>query len=245
MNRFVASLCLSAAFIAPAYAQHWTYEGHGGPAHWQDLNPDWEVCASGQQQSPIDLTQGVSAEIAMPSIHWNDQVAATVSDNGHTIQASVMNAGGMTLAGVEYELLQFHFHADSEHTIDGRHSAMEVHFVHAAANGDLAVIGVMVDQGSSHSQLSNVFGAMPGHAHGGPGIAARVNLAAFLPQDRTAFRYQGSLTTPPCSEVVAWTVFTSSTTATRDQIALFADRHPDSYRPVQSMARRYLLIGGD
>ena len=218
MNRFVTSLCLSAAFIAPAYAQHWTYEGHSGPGHWQDLNPDWATCGSGQQQSPIDLTQGVSADIEMPSIHWNETVAATVSDNGHTIQASLMNAGGMTLAGVEYELLQFHFHADSEHTIDGRHAAMEVHFVHAAANGDLAVIGVMIDPGTSHSQLNNIFGAMPSHSFGGPGIAPRVSLEAFLPEDRSGFRYQGSLTTPPCSEVVSWTVFSSATTASAEQI---------------------------
>ena len=245
MTRIWLPLALAACTALPAHAQHWGYEGHEGPAHWQDLDPAWAVCAAGQQQSPINLTQALAAEFAPAQIDWAEETAGVVVDNGHTVQVSVENAGGLTLGDTHYALLQFHFHAASEHTINGRQAPMEVHFVHQSATGELAVIGVMVERGDALATLGSVWAAMPADADATPGIAARIHLNEFLPADRDAFRYQGSLTTPPCSEIVSWTVLTNPVTATPQQIEAFATRHPDSFRPVQPLNRRYVLVSDE
>ncbi|WP_417482065.1 carbonic anhydrase [Maricaulis sp.] len=245
MQRIWIPLALAACAAMPAQAQHWGYEGHEGPAHWQEMNPDWAVCAVGQQQSPIDLTDAVNAGLSEPAIDWAEETAGVVVDNGHTVQVNVENAGGITLDGTTYRLLQFHFHAASEHTINGRHAPMEVHFVHQSDAGDLAVIGVMVERGDALATLGSVWAAMPADSHASPGIAARIHLNDFLPADREAFRYQGSLTTPPCSEIVSWTVFTAPVSASPEQIDTFESRHPDSFRPVQPLNRRFVLVSGE
>lgn len=245
MNRIWIPLALAACTAMPAQAQHWGYEGHEGPQHWQDINPAWAVCAAGQQQSPIDLTGALEADFATPQIDWADETAGVVVDNGHTVQVTVENAGGVTLGDTFYRLLQFHFHAASEHTIDGRHAPMEVHFVHQSDAGDLAVIGVMIERGDALPALDSVWAAMPADSEATPGIAARVHLNEFRPAENQAFRYQGSLTTPPCSEIVSWTVFTAPVTATPEQIETFETRHPESFRPVQPLNRRYVLVSED
>lgn len=245
MKRIWLPLALAACTALPAHAQHWGYEGHEGPEHWQDLDPAWAVCAAGQQQSPINLTQALAAEFAPAEIDWAEETAGVVVDNGHTVQVSVENAGGLTLGDTHYALLQFHFHAASEHTINGRQAPMEVHFVHQSAAGDLAVIGVMVERGDALTTLGSIWAAMPADAGATPGIAARIHLNEFLPADRDAFRYQGSLTTPPCSEIVSWTVLTHPVTATPQQIDAFQTRHPDSFRPVQPLNRRYVLVSDE
>lgn len=242
MNRIWIPLALAACAASPALAQHWGYEGHEGPEHWQDMSADWAICAAGVQQSPINLTQALEADFAAARIEWAEETAGVVVDNGHTVQVNVENAGGVTIGGTFYSLLQFHFHAASEHTIDGRHSPMEVHFVHRSEAGDLAVIGVMVERGDALPTLSSVWAVMPDESGATPGIAARVHLNDFLPDDQTAFRYQGSLTTPPCSEIVTWTVLTHPVTATPEQIETFETRHPESFRPVQPLNRRYVLV---
>jgi len=245
VKRIWLPLALAACTALPAHAQHWGYEGHEGPEHWQDLDPAWAVCAAGQQQSPINLSQALEAEFAPAEIDWAEETAGVVVDNGHTVQVSVENAGGLTLGDTHYALLQFHFHAASEHTINGRQAPMEVHFVHQSATGDLAVIGVMVERGDALATLGSVWAAMPADADATPGIAARIHLNEFLPADRDAFRYQGSLTTPPCSEIVSWTVLTHPVTATPQQIEAFQTRHPDSFRPVQPLNRRYVLVSDE
>ena len=161
MNRIWLPLALAACAAAPAHAQHWGYDGHEGPEHWQAMNPDWAVCAAGQQQSPINLTGAMQADFAPAMIDWADETAGVVVDNGHTVQVSVENAGGLMLGDTHYALLQFHFHAASEHTINGRQAPMEVHFVHQSEAGDLAVIGVMVERGDALATLDSVWAAMP------------------------------------------------------------------------------------
>ncbi|WP_339748345.1 carbonic anhydrase family protein [uncultured Maricaulis sp.] len=245
MNRIWLPLALAACAAAPAQAQHWGYDGHEGPENWREMSEDWAVCATGQQQSPVNLTDALEADFAAAAIDWADETAGVVVDNGHTVQVNVENAGGVTIGGTFYRLLQFHFHAASEHTINGRHAPMEVHFVHQSEAGDLAVIGVMVERGDSLAALDSVWAAMPADSDASPGIAARVHLNDFLPTDQAAFRYQGSLTTPPCSEIVSWTVLTHPVTATPEQIDSFEMRHPDSFRPVQPLNRRYVLVSDE
>ena len=112
------------------------------------------------EQSPIDLTAATMASIDDASLTYTP-AAATVTDNGHTVQVNLTNAGSAVVDGNEYQLAQFHFHAPSEHTVDGVHSPVEAHFVHKDAAGNLAVIGVMIIEGDANPLFDEVIANIP------------------------------------------------------------------------------------
>ncbi len=220
----------------------WSFEGQTGPAHWGSLGADYAACGTGVEQSPIDLTAPISAEFDPATIRWEAETDGQVINNGHTIQVNVPNGSAVKLDGTTFELLQFHFHHPSEHLVDGKALAMEVHFVHRSADGNLAVLGVLFDEGADNAALAPIWSAMPQQKGDGPVVS--VTLKDFLPADRTQFRYAGSLTTPPCSEVVNWVAYKTPITASRAQIEAFATLFPMNARPVQPLNRRFLLLGG-
>lgn len=219
---------------------HWTYEGTKGPEHWGTLNAGFATCNAGAEQSPVDLSTHISAAPLMPKLAWSRAHSAHVVNNGHTIQVNVHGAGGITHNNKMYQLVQFHFHHRSEHTINGRHSPMEVHFVHKAADGDLAVIGVMIEKGPHNPDLQPIWDAAP-VTMGQVPLHVPVTAEAFLPKASANFQYAGSLTTPPCTEVVAWTVMRQPITASEEQIGAFAWLFPNNARPVQPLNRRMVL----
>ena len=228
--------------LAAGDGPQWSYEGADGPAAWGELDASYAACGAGTQQSPIDLADAVSADIDPASIRWKSVKLRAIVNKGYTIQVDTPGAGDMVLDGSPYDLVQFHFHHKSEHTLDGKQFPMEVHFVHQATKGDdLAVVGVFFAEGAENAVLKPIWDALPSR----PGRAssdALVDATKLLPASSTAYRYAGSLTTPPCSEVVAWTVFKEPVSASADQIAAFAKLFPNNYRPVQPLNRRFILL---
>jgi carbonic anhydrase len=223
-----------------AHAVHWGYEGEGAPAKWGDLAPANASCKLGVEQSPINLAGALPADFPKPDFDWRAARGGTVVHNGHTLQFDLSGAGGLSIAGVRYHLKQFHFHHPSEHTIDGKSFPLEVHFVHAAQDGRLAVVGVVFEEGPANPAIEPVWATAP-LKPGKAVVAFEVDVARLLPSDLSAYRYQGSLTTPPCSETVTWTVLETPISASKAQIQAFAALFPNNARPVQPLNRRYLL----
>lgn len=241
---FLAGLaaCPLCAGVARAEAGlHWTYEGHGGPDEWGSLDGDFKACAVGTQQSPVDLSALVDAEKSPLKLYWPKQ-GFEVINNGHTIQANVMgdNGGTLTVEGRTYVLRQFHFHAPSEHALDGTRTAMEAHFVHVHPEGGLAVVGVFIKAGRKNDTFSAIMAAAPKAAGKAP-APVPVVAARLLPQARSRIRYEGSLTTPPCSEVVDWNVFSTPIEVAQGDIDAFRAIFPMNARPLQAVNRRFLL----
>ncbi len=218
----------------------WTYSGPSGPDHWGEKDPSHAACRVGAQQSPVDLTAPISAFASSPQIDWSRVNGGEIVNNGHTLQMNVEKAGGIVRNGKLFKLIQFHFHTPSEHTIDGHHFPMEAHFVHQASDGSLAVIGVMFTEGANNATLDPIWWAAPGM----PGKAA-VSFAFdpedLLPTNRASMWYEGSLTTPPCSEIVDWTVMTTPLTASKAQITVFRSLFGENARPTQPLNRRFIL----
>ena len=233
---------LCASLGAQAAEKHWGYEGHGGPDHWGELSPVNGACSVGAEQSPIDLRDAVKADPAPAELRWSPSKLAVVN-NGHTIQANISSDSGMRIGADDYKLLQFHFHHPSEHLLKGEKRPMEVHFVHAAGNGALAVVGVFMVEGKGNDLVETIWQAMP-KQKGNAESDAMIDPTGLLPSARSFFRYQGSLTTPPCSEIVTWTVYDTPVEVSAAQIADFATLFPNNARPVQSHHRRFLLAGG-
>ena len=229
--------------VAAAHsAAHWTYVGEDGPTHWGSLAPDYKLCDSGIQQSPIDIVNPL--KMGLTDIIF--KYAATpgkIINNGHTIQVNFAAGSGNTIVvdGTLYELLQFHFHAPSEHTVAGASFAMELHLVHKSAGGGLAVVGVLLQQGAASASLAPVLTSIPVDISVEHDLSAPIDLMQLLPADRRVYRYPGSLTTPPCSEGVKWILFTTPMDVDTAQAAAYTALYTGTNRPPQPRGARFLL----
>jgi carbonic anhydrase len=227
---------------APAKAA-WSYEGVTGPSHWGDLDPAWALAKSGKQQSPIDIVRARAVPMPLPPLVVKyEDTSLEILNNGHTIEDDVHGGGTLTVGDQVYRLAQFHFHSPSEHAIDGKHAPMELHLVHKNEKGELAVVGVMIVEGPAHPELAVLWEHLPeepGRCEEVEGV--RVNPSRLLPASLASYRYSGSLTTPPCSENVAWFVLDRPITASAAQIAEFRALIHGNSRPTQPLNGRPVL----
>lgn len=228
---------------APAHrgaAQHWSYEGDGSPEKWGDLQADFKVCQLGLEQTPIDLNDGIRGDVGSVDYAFKPQPLRIVN-NGHTIQVNADPGSACVIDGTRYELLQFHLHHPSEHLLAGKNFDLECHFVHKSDAGALAVSGVFIRPGAANAAMKAFFDSMPAKA--GPEVRTgnTIDIAAILPRTGGYFRYMGSLTTPPCSEGLTWTVHKEPIEASVEQIQKFAALFSKNARPVQKRNRRFLI----
>ncbi|MCW1967449.1 MAG: carbonic anhydrase family protein [Anaerolineae bacterium] len=227
--------------VAPAPPPHWEYSGATGPAKWGDLSSEFAACKTGQEQSPIDLSKATLNDVS--NIHFAYQPSKiNILNNGHTIQVNYDAGSYIVVDGKRYDLLQYHFHAPSEHSINGKLVDAEVHFVHKAADGQLAVVGVLIVQGPENAFLKPVWDNLPTSEGPVRSISTLVDALDLLPPSDLSYRYNGSLTTPPCSEGVKWHVMTQSIQISAKQLKAFTDIFPISNRPIQPRNTRNLVL---
>lgn len=219
----------------------WGYIGGESPEHWGDLSSTYRACRAGLEQSPINLQGAIEAQLPNVEISYKP-VPLKIVNNGHTIQVNTVAGNYITLDGEQYELLQFHFHHPSEHRVGGQPYPMEVHFVHRNNREELAVLGVFLKEGAENKALMPVWKAMPAQKSPEQSISgSQIDIAQVLPTNRKSFRYFGSLTTPPCSEIVRWIVLENPVELSKAQIEQFRQIFPMNARPIQPLNRRFLL----
>ena len=231
-------ICASAGFAADG--AHWSYEGATGPGHWGDVDAASKVCAVGSQQSPIDIQSSIKSQLPPLQIGWRKKPDMIVN-NGHTIQINTDPGNALTVGKDKYDLLQFHFHHPSEHLIAGKSYPMEAHFVHRNAAGSLAVVGVLMTAGKPNAAFAQIATAMPAAAGSPQKMKSAVDMNLLLPAQRNYYRYSGSLTTPPCSEVVDWLLLREPIQVAKTDIDAFAKLFPMNARPAQKDNRRFVL----
>ena len=240
---FAALLFAGNAFAQESDPPYWSYSGEAGPENWGDLDEAYQLCALGAEQSPIDLVEESFTQEDLEDITFNYQpTALTLLNNGHTIQVPYNAGSGMVLDGEEYELLQFHFHTPSEHAVEGDLLGAELHFVHrkVGTEGDLAVVGVLIEEGAENEALAGVLASAP-EEEGEVETEETVDANALLPEGRATYRYPGSLTTPPCSQGVKWNVLAEPIEMSAEQIETLFSIMGESNRPLQPLGDRMLL----
>lgn len=236
----------AAAAVAAATAEshggevHWSYEGAGGPQNWGRLKPDFNVCAIGRRQSPINIEEATTLRGPAEPIQFGYAPSSgSVVNNGHTIQVDVVGENTITVRDTPFKLVQFHFHHPSEERVNHRSFAMVAHLVHRSAEGQLAVLAVLLDPGEANPLIHKVWTHMPldtgDRVRLPPGL---LNLNELLPQDQRYYQFIGSLTTPPCTEGVLWLVLKQPVAISRDQLRLFSQMFPNNARPVQPVNGR-------
>jgi len=224
---------------------HFTYEGEDGPEHWGELCKAWAACGEGLAQSPVNIGNVIKDRSLRPlDFRWCS-TRTNIVNNGHTIQFNV-DAGSKLIAnGKSYDLLQFHYHHVSEHTIHGKHYPLEVHYVHSAADGKLAVVGIMFREGKPNSLFNRFLAHFPTSmkTYSSP---ESIDLRCLLPEDLKYYNYHGSLTTPACSETVNWLVLKGTVEASEEQIEQLKHIIHNNNRPLQQLNGRviHMSTGG-
>jgi carbonic anhydrase len=235
-------LMVPAAVLASAGGKaHWAYEGAEGPDNWGNLSGDYFTCKDGRSQSPINISRSLGADVGGLEFHYS-AVPLRVVNNGHTVQVNYSSGSYMVVGGVRYDLLQFHFHSPSENTSNGKPYAMEAHLVHKSANGTLAVVGVFLKEGQSNSFVQKIWSNLP-RAINQENVVQSVTLNAntLLPANKSIYHFQGSLTTPPCSEGVKWFVMKDTQTVSSSQVSKFLGLIGENARPTQPLNGRSVV----
>ncbi|MEJ5989988.1 carbonic anhydrase family protein [Ramlibacter sp. PS3R-8] len=232
---FAAALCCH--LQAQAADKHWAYEGHGGPQEWGQIGKEFATCKIGKVQSPIDIRGARPAELPALKFDYKPGLLKLI-DNGHTIQVNYAPGSSLEVGGVRYELVQFHFHKPSEEKIDGKSHDMVAHLVHQGPDGKLAVVAVLLDKGGANPAIDAVWKNLPRQKEKESVTDASIDAAMLLPADKGYYTFQGSLTTPPCSEDVRWFVLKTPVKMQQGQIATFGKLYKMNARPTQPLNGR-------
>ena len=222
----------------------WSYSGETGPANWGGLSPAFARCADGTAQSPINVASTTEAKLRNLVFSYRPG-DAEVFNNGHTVEAEPAPGRNntVTIGTVIYTFAQFHFHSPSEHTFRGRRYPLEIHFVHRSPGGAIAVIAVFATEGRRNPEWAKFVNVIP-VATVDPAQTTIDDLDwdRLLPTDQRTIRYNGSLTTPPCTEGVKWTLLTVPVEMSRPQIDAFKAAYTGNVRPVQRLNGRVPLV---
>ncbi len=219
-----------------AHAGHaWSYSGETGPEHWGKEFPN---CAKGKTQAPLNITGPMAKTryLLAPDYKVGD---LTLVNNGHTLQVMGTPGSKLRVDSKPYDLVQFHFHRPSEEQFDGKAFPMNIHFVHKNDAGEIVVIGVMVKEGNENPGIRTLWTHAP--TKEGPEVSpegVKFNPGNLLPRERDYYTYQGSLTTPPCTEPIRFFILKTPINMSREQIAQFPFKH--NARPVQPLNGRVI-----
>ena len=237
------SLCLIAMLAAGSAAHaaegaHWTYKGHGGPPEWGSMDTAFASCKLGKLQSPIDIVGAKPVKLSPIKFNYKPSPLKII-DNGHTIQVNYDPGSFIVVGGVRYELVQFHFHHPSEEKVDGKAHEMVAHLVHKNAEGKLAVVAVLIDKGGASELVGTLWKNIPKEKEKEATVGGvSIDVTALLPENKDYYTFQGSLTTPPCSEGVTWFVLKAPVKIADIEVAAFAKLYPLNARPVQPLNGR-------
>lgn len=221
-----------------AFGQTYTHNpgASSGPAFWGAVASANATCGTtvtnnlvevGKKQTPINIVSSTTVRALLPDVRFRYHATPVeIENNGHVIEVPYQSGSTLRIGSSltdEYQLLQFHFHAPSEHTVDGKQFDAEMHLVHSNALGELAVVGVLLSK--SADATSGILDDIMNHAPTSPGSepmeGAAVNARDLLPSDHSFFTYTGSLTTPPCTESVRWFVLTHPVDVTSGMLQQF------------------------
>jgi carbonic anhydrase len=261
----ILKIVLSSIFFLiislPSFAVVWQYEGTKGATQWGNLDPSFATCKTGKQQSPIDIRTSKTKTLKNASAliyHYNldkdtfiekqiDDVSVkntqgkSIMHTGHSLRVDVESKGHdfVEFQDKDYQLLQFHLHAPSEHTLNGKHFPIEVHFVHEGEDGKLFVIGVFFEKGKANPSIQELIDNAPeAQKQSFPLKNPHFDLAQLIPQNSNYYSYEGSLTTPPCNEPLEWIVLEKPEYASEEQIKALEKILDHNVRPLQALNKR-------
>lgn len=251
MNIWILSTVLSLLSIWPPFlaeaakstktesTKSWDYSDSLGPEKWASLSPQFSTCKTGKEQSPIDIVQPQEQKLSYIRPFYRG-TRLHILNTGNTIRVRYEPGSYARIDGKRYDLTHLDFHSPSEHLIGGKAAEMEIQLVHQAADKRLAIISILIEKGDRHDFFLPIWEHLPKDPDSRLFIHSKEmwNALHFFPREPSFFRYPGSLTTPPCTENVLWTVMTEPIQLSIEQIDRFRTFYKSNARPVQSLGTR-------
>lgn len=222
---------------------YWSSEEEIGLKTLTNIDYSYEACGKGEAQSPIDIEKNnteQSTETEDVALHYDEASFSLVND-GHTIKAiAETQNNSIIINGEDFRLVEIHFHNPSEHYLKGgSHYEMEAHLVHANKEGEIAVVGLFIENGEMNKVLSDMWSILPEEVtEAYIAVEDPINLVQLLPEELTIFHYMGSLTTSPCTEGVQWYIIEQPIQMSDEQISQFTNIFSNNNRPIQSINNR-------
>ncbi len=219
------ALVFSATFASAQVEWNHNPASDIGPNFWGELTFPFATCGAGdpfevgKKQSPVNIVTAETVAAGLPALAFQYHATPFVVENtGHVVEVPYAPGSAIRVGQDTYQLLQFHVHAPSEHTVNGQFAAAELHLVHRNALLDLAVVGVLVNVGSPVNAVIDDMLRNAPIVEGEIELDGSVNAQDVLPQSKSYYNYSGSLTTPPCSEGVRWFVLKEPVFVSQDAI---------------------------
>ncbi|QGU87578.1 carbonic anhydrase [Erwinia sorbitola] len=238
---FSALLLIYSSSNATENHPHWGYKGEENPENWGKLSPNYSLCETGKNQSPVNIHGALTALNERLNFTFNPGVQE-VLNTGYTIQVNTGAGNLLHLDNDAFTLQQFHFHAPGENEIEGKQYPLEAHFVYKNAQGALAVVALMFREGKGNPQLDNAWEQIPTEAKKIIVLDKAVDISTLIPTQSEYYRFSGSLTTPPCSEGVRWLVLKDIASVSSGQINHFRTVISyDNNRPIQPLNGRVIV----
>ncbi len=227
-------------FANSLFAAHWGYDKHNGPNMWASLDSSYKLCGSGIEQSPINIKDSITKNTNNKLSLWYGTNSTSIVNNGHSIEVKFDNAGGVVYKNTQYNLIQLHFHTPSENMINDKKYPMEMHLVHSDSKGNLLVVGVLFKEGLENGEMNSIISKSPTQINKAERIQ-KVFIMDLLPKNKGYYAFQGSLTTPPCTENVQWIVLKEPVEASKEQIDILHSILHDVARDIQPINKRVIL----
>ncbi|XP_020108570.1 alpha carbonic anhydrase 7-like [Ananas comosus] len=226
-------------------------ESPKGPQHWGQIHEAWAACGRGRAQSPIDILCGrVQIDPSLGTLQrYYTPSNATLKNRGHDIMLQwEADAGALWIGGTKYDLKQLHWHSPSEHAINGQRYSLEMHMVHQSADQKIAVVGILYKTGRSDPFIAGLepYIKKIANTHEAEEKVGVVDPSSLKRGGRSYYRYMGSLTTPPCTEGVVWTIIKKVRTVSEEQVHLLREAVNDGFemnaRPIQKINDRIVSL---
>ena len=233
-------------YVSP-WKTPWTYVGPRGAAHWSSLDPAYQTCNTGKEQSPIDIRNARKAHLPPLRFEYKSEPARYVINNRWTLRVNYHDAPGtgsfLVIGAKRYQIIQFHFHHPAEETINGRRYPMILHIMNESSDGQVVGVTVFLKKGRPNPLFQSIlrYGPATEGQVAVPGLD--VDPTVMLPHDRAYYRYMGSVSAPPCTEGVLWIVLKTPVEVSAAQIQAFARLFPDDARPAQPLNGRVVEEG--
>ena len=215
--------------------KQWSYEGETGPAMWGQLRPEFKQCASGLNQSPIDIPRHAFLSRDWVRNTWRSESGHFVVE-GETVRVDL---SGKTLFEVDkknYRVKQLYLHSPSEHQLSGLSYPMEIQLMLEGSSGVVLGVAAFVEIGEANPEFGKIVASLQGGAISHP--MEDLKVASLFPDDFSAYRYPGSLTVPPCTEGLSWNVLRTPVEFSAEQVMQFRKMFSGNSRPIQSFGLR-------
>jgi carbonic anhydrase len=215
----------------------WSYDGDKGPANWSSIDPTFTACNKGKAQSPLNLTWKKPGKTP-PRLDFSYSAStATIENTNNALTVKLTGSNQLLLNGKVFALERIEFHSPSEHQLSKTPLTMEMELIHKAIEGNkMAVVSVFAIEGKENPLFNEIWAQAAT-----PQTPFQMDASRVIPPNKTYYRYQGSLTTPPCTEGVEWVVFNTPMELSPEQIAAYRSKFAPNSRPLQSPNGRKVM----